>query len=145
MHLYDRLVRCAVLRLATSLLVVAVFWWFPSAPLVAETQAVRRDLAYSDSITDSLIAQDANVDPASSHILASAFLSGHFMDLATQWCGPTPPGTFRQGVPFEGMAGPGVTRIDTIVANEAASESVASFRYRWDWQGHDHVPLQVSL
>ncbi|MCH2129930.1 MAG: carboxy terminal-processing peptidase [Pirellulaceae bacterium] len=65
MHLYDRLVRCAVLRLATSLLVVAVFGWFPSAPLVAETQTVRRDLAGSDSITDSLIAQDANVDSAS--------------------------------------------------------------------------------
>ena len=47
--------------------------------------------------------------------------------------------------PKEGVEGKGRTRIDTILANKAASPLVVDCKIRWEKLLSDHVPIEVVL
>ena len=66
-------------------------------------------------------------------------------DVPTDW-GAGSQATFNRSKVYQGMEGTGITRIDTILANRPASESISSFELLWNIAGdYDHVPLRIGL
>ena len=69
-------------------------------------------------------------------------------DVVKDW---TPPNTqvqatFRREGVYEGMTGPGTTRIDAVLFNKAATAVVTDVKYSWaDAHGFDHVPISITI
>jgi exonuclease III len=105
-----------------------------------------------------LIMGDINVDPEMSAAVASAVDQGCLVDIGHEWAEQVqgdeagdhprkmPEPTFNKHEPPQpGMSGPGVSRIDAILANPVAASAVKAFYHRWDLVQVDHVPLQVDI
>ncbi len=104
-----------------------------------------------------LLCGDINVNPLDSPAVAQAVDEGLLIDVGYLWATRQeqnqdgewvrkPEPTFAQGTPpVQGVDGPGVSRIDVILANPAAAAMIVDFKPRWDLIQVDHVPLQVKL
>ncbi len=103
-----------------------------------------------------LICGDVNVDPEDSPSIAAAVEAGLLVDIGHAWAATQsedehgnvvkiPDPTFSSHGPVPGMAGPGVSRLDVILANPVAAAAVVNFVPRWDLVQVDHVPLQVTM
>ncbi len=103
-----------------------------------------------------LICGDANVDPEDSPSIAAAVEAGLLVDIGHAWAATQsedehgnvvkiPDPTFSSHGPVPGMTGPGVSRLDVILANPVAAAAVVNFVPRWDLVQVDHVPLQVIM
>ena len=54
--------------------------------------------------------------------------------------------TYRKEGVYEGMSGKGVTRIDTVLTNEAGKNLVKGVDYKYTRAAlYDHVALEVTL
>ena len=92
-----------------------------------------------------VVGTDINIDPLDSEVLALAVANGVVHDLPCHWFpGGVPPPTFLKDNVYEGMEGG--TRIDTILANFAASHSCLKLWYDWaQSKGYDHVALCMDI
>jgi hypothetical protein len=90
---------------------------------------------------------DVQIDPRESEVLRSAIADGTLIDITLMHADmDKPPATYcSQGRPWEGMAGPGYTRIAAVFANKAGAAAVKSVKYEWDLACADHVPIGVEL
>ncbi len=99
---------------------------------------------------------DINVDPERSPAIAEAVDAGLLIDVGHMWAATVegdvegevrkvPEPTFSPKGPAPGMEGPGVSRIDVILANPVAAAAIVGFHLRWDLTQVDHVPIQVDL
>ena len=78
-----------------------------------------------------LLCVDANMNPQASAAIRKATKSttSPIVDIGARWGDNPPHPTFYRSGPFWGMSGPGVTRIDTVLANVKAANGVAEWRH----------------
>ena len=98
-----------------------------------------KDIAY-------YICTDINVEPSKSEVLTKAREAGLAYDIVADFFEGKPPPTFKADGVFEGMAGTGVTRLDTIIANGVATHAIDTIGYDYQHgKGFDHVPLNLKI
>ncbi len=99
---------------------------------------------------------DLNIDPENSPAIAAAVDAGLVVDVGHLWARDVtvdeegreckhPEPTYCKDGPSPGMSGPGVSRIDVVLANPVAAAAVKDFVLRWDLVQENHVPLQITL
>ena len=90
--------------------------------------------------TPYFIGTDANADPQICRAWRELLDKGMIYDLPYEWADGTPGFTYRNEGVYDGMDGPGITRIDTIISNEVGSQLATDIKYCWDTSGaNDHV------
>ena len=77
------------------------------------------------------IGTDANTDPQLCRAWRELLDKGLIYDLPHDWEDGSPGYTYRNAGVYQGMEGPGVTRIDTVISNEVGSQLVAEIKYCW--------------
>ena len=102
------------------------------------------------------IVGDFNVALEDSSAVSSAIEAGLAIDVGHTWATNAredetgniwkcPDPTFSHDTPMPGMKGPGVSRIDAILANPSGAAMIVDFSPRWDLVQVDHVPLEMKL
>ena len=96
--------------------------------------------------TPYFICTDANTNPQLCKAWREMLDKGLITDLPYEWGDGAPEYTYRNAGVYQGMKGPGVTRIDTVISNEIGSQMVGEVKYLWDTSGaNDHVGIAVRL
>ena len=108
--------------------------------------AIKRMMGFRH--TPYFLAGDFNVDPASSETIQRAIDEQEVIDV---FAARAPDAqaihpTFASGGVFQGMTGPGKTRIDTVLCNQVANALVIEASLRWQLgMEFDHACLAVRL
>ena len=90
---------------------------------------------------------DFNIDPAQSKVLRDACTAGLIVDIPLEFAADreNPQTTYCRDGCSSPCSGKGTTRIDCVFGTPAAAAAVSELSYRWDLDGFDHVPIQVTL
>ena len=74
------------------------------------------------------ICADANINPQTCTAWREMLDKGLITDIPYEWGDGSPEYTYRNQVVYKGMAGPGITRIDTVMCNEIGAQIVGGVR-----------------
>lgn len=92
------------------------------------------------------ICTDLNLDPELSAALQTAIIDEWVYDVVKDAYNGLPPPTYSKNNVAEDTQGPGVTRIDTILTNEAAANACTNICYQYGIaKTFDHVPIQLTI
>ena len=104
-----------------------------------------------------ILAGDFNIEPETSIAIAAAVDEGLLVDVGHEWATKTKEGddpedthklpepTYSNSDPEPGMTGPGVTRIDLVLANPTAAAAIQGHYPRWDLIVEKHVPQEIHM
>ena len=94
------------------------------------------------------IVGDFNTDTKNSKVLLKAMQESILFDIGAEWApeGEDPQRTYSKDTIQEGMAGPGKTRIDLVMANMIGCRILEDIEYLYaEAQGFDHLPIKITL